>query len=191
MIYGKLCAAHKFFSLVSLKSVQTVDESSSWKKRKYHLPASESKVQPKQSFSGFIELQKEKEKDKCCCWFEHGPNPAHEGVVLVCLSRSKYAKLFRVNNTNNMLMVLTLNMAGAQTTICFHKQFTRRTKHTQNNMCGILPVLVWQMWLVADICILWIFHVSGVCWALIDERSLKARSQSWVNFYQITPACSC
>ena len=114
----------------------------------------------------------------------------HMGVLFPFVWRSKYAKIFHVNNTNNMLMVLTLNMAGAQTTICFHKQLeihknkTRITMGVAYEHVIILAVLVWwQMWLVADVCIEWIFHVSRVCcWALIDERSLKARSQSWGNF---------
>ena len=47
-----------------------------------------------------------------------------------------------------MLMVLTLNMAGAQTTICFHKQLEihkNKTRITMGVVCGrviILAVLV-------------------------------------------------
>ena len=73
----------------------------------------------------------------------------HMGVLFSFVWRSKYAKIFRVNNTNNMLMVLTLNMAGAQTTICFHKQLeihknkTRITMGVAYECVIILAVLVW------------------------------------------------
>ena len=48
-----------------------------------------------------------------------GDQTLHIGVLFSFVWGSKYAKIFRVNNTNNMLMVLTLNTAGAQTNHLF------------------------------------------------------------------------
>ena len=106
----------------------------------------------------------------------------HMGLLFSFVWRSKYAKIFRVNNTNNMLMVLTLNMAGAQTTICFHKQLEIHKNKTRITM-GVAyeRVFIGSISVMTNVICSWCLHglnvscvscvlVSLNWWEIVESR---------------------